>query len=339
MRNKNMVENSTTDQETPKVPNQSTKVRLFLRILTFFVILLILAGGMGFFWKNEQAMHNATLSQVDALKNQIESLNQEVANEHLQLEKQQKAISSFLNNQSTDNMHWQLEEARYLIRLANFSVSFEHNVPVAIDLLETANSRVTNLNDMSLLPLRQALVSNISTLKGVPQVDISTVLLQLNALADQVGKLPVISTPNAVPAETKPKHHHHQPGWKRGLAQSWQELKQIIVVQYHDQPVGHLITPQNRQYLDLHLQMLLSQAEWGCLHQQGNLYANSIQQATNWVKNYYVESAPQTQAMLAGLATLQQQIISPPMPDISDSLQLIDAKITELSTSKGAEAL
>ncbi|MBY0544884.1 MAG: uroporphyrinogen-III C-methyltransferase [Gammaproteobacteria bacterium] len=334
-----MVERSTTEQEAQQISPKSTKVRSFFSVLAFLVILLVLAAGMGLLWKKEQAIINATLGQVDALKENVQSLNQEVADEHTLLEKQQMAMNNFLNNQSTDNMHWQLEEARYLIRLANLSVSFEHNVPVAIDLLETADSRITSLNDMSLLPLRQLLANDISALKGVAQLDIPAVLLQLNALADQVGKLPVISTPNAVPAETTPKHHHHQPGWKRGLAQSWQELKQIIVVQYHDQPVGHLITPQNRQYLDLHLQMLLSQAEWGCLHQQGVLYANSIQQAIDWVKNYYVESAPQTQAMLAGLTALQQQVISPPMPDISDSLQLINVKITDLSTPNGAAVL
>lgn len=338
-----MTESSTIEQPTkPSQKGHSTIAKGLPIILsaTSLVIVIALAGTCSVLWKKNQSITQQNLTQVSTLKTEIDHLNQQVDQSREQLEKQQQSLKSFMNTQASDNVSWELGEARYLIHLANFSVSFEHNVPVAIELLQTADSRIGSLDDPTQLNLRQALANDITALKGVPQADIPNILLQLNALGDQIGKLPVISTPNAVPQAPQPKHHHHhQPGWKRGLEQSWQQLKQIIVVQYHDQPVGHLITPQNRHYLDLHLQMLLAQAEWACLHQQGDLYTNSIAQAVTWVKNYYVESAPQTQAMLTGLTQLQQQSISPDMPDISDSLTIINKEIDDtLDSNEGVNS-
>ncbi len=179
-----------------------------------------------------------------------------------------------------------------------------------------------------MLVVRQNLANNIAALKAVPKVDISAILLQLNALGSQVGALPVIATPNEVPKAPAPKHRHHQPGWKRGLSQSWKQLKQIIVVQYHNQPVGQLITPEKRNYLDLHLQMLLAQAQWACLHRDAKLYTASLQQAIDWVKNDYVVSAPQTQAMITGLQQLSQYTVAPPLPDITTALTSIDTQLS-----------
>jgi uroporphyrin-3 C-methyltransferase len=338
-----MTESSTTEPLTkqPQSGNHHlTKGLPIILSVTSLAAVIVLAGTCGVLWKKNQSISQKNVAQVSELQSELTDLNEQVSQSQEQLQKQQLRLKSFMSNQVSDNITWQLGEARYLIHLANFSVSFEHNVPVAIELLQTADARIASLDDPTMLNLRQALANDITTLKGVPQADIPNILLQLNAFGDQVSKLPVISTPNAVPQAPVPKHHHHhQPGWKRGLEQSWQQLKQIIVVQYHDQPVGQLITPQNRHYLDLHLQMLLSQAEWACLHQQGDLYSNSVQQAINWVKNYYVESAPQTQAMLTGLTQLQQQNISPTMPDISDSLNIINTQLDDLTdANKGANS-
>ncbi|MFN7096569.1 MAG: uroporphyrinogen-III C-methyltransferase [Gammaproteobacteria bacterium] len=334
-----MNESSTTEQQnmTAQQTNVNTSNRLSIILsIVSLVAVLILAGISGALWKKNRLISQKSFVQVNTLKAELSDLNQQVTQSQQQLQQQQKRFKSFINNQTSDNISWQLGEARYLIHLANFSVSFEHNVPVAIELLQTADTRIASLDNPSFLNLRQALANDITTLKGVPEADIPNILLQLNAFGDQIATLPVISTPNAVPEAQPPKHHHHhQPGWKRGLEQSWLQLKQIIVVQYHDQPVGQLITPQNRHYLDLHLQMLLSQAEWACLHQQGTLYTDSMQQAVNWVKNYYVESAPQTQALLNGMTQLQTQNISPTIPDISGSLNVINQEINELSNTTG----
>ncbi|NNM59161.1 MAG: hypothetical protein HKM04_05040 [Legionellales bacterium] len=331
-----MVENSTTKQEKPIAsPNLNKTWFIVLPLISLAAAAALLLAGI-IVWKGNQGLLQQNADEIVALKSSLTDMNAQMLQDKQVAQKQQIRLNAFLNTQSEDNINWQLGEARYLIHLANFSVSFEHNVPVAIELLKTADSRIATLDDTDFLPMRQALANDITALEGVPQADMANILLQLNALGDQINKLPVISTPNAVPQAAPPKHHH-QPGWKRGLAQSWQELKQIIVVQYHDQPVGQLITPQNRNYLDLHLQMLLSQAEWACLHQEGALYTSSITQAIEWVKNYYVESAPQTQAMLSSLTTLQGQIISPPLPNISDSLQIINTLLDNLPMVKGAK--
>lgn len=292
------------------------------------VVGLGVVGGIS--WKKLQLTQQQNQQQLVVLNDTITKLQQKNLEQQNFISKEREHARHALNAVASSNRNWQLAEAEYLIQLANFSVNFEQNASVATQLLEAADERIASVNNPQLLPVRQTLANNIAALKAVPKVDIPAILLQLNALGAQVAKLPVIATPNEVPQAPSPKHHHHQPGWKRGLSQSWKQLKQIIVVQYHNQPVGQLITPEKRNYLDLHLQMLLSQAEWACLHHESTLYSASLQQAIEWVKNDYVGSAPQTQAMLTSLQQLAQNNIAPALPDISGSLTAISTQMNPI---------
>lgn len=317
--------------QTQSANAATTSTGLFATAICLIVALGIAAGGVGGYigWKKITAIEQANANQVAGLETQLSTLHDQVSTQQQQLQKQQEKLHTMLASASTANQTWQVAQAQYLIQLANFSVEFDHSPVVATQLLQAADNRLASLHEPRLINVRQSITNNLTALKTVPQVDVSTILLQLNALGTQVGSLPVIATPNDVP-KTKPKKkkHHHVPGWQRGLKQSWQELTQIIVVQYHDQPVSQLITPQNRHYLDLHLQMLIAEAQWACLHQNGELYKASLQQANDWVKNYYVESSETTQAMLADLNTLLQKDIAPSMPDISSSLDSINAYLS-----------
>lgn len=327
MSEKAQIETSQTESASRATP--STGVMTIA--LALIVALGLAAGGVGGYigWKKLTVIEQTSTAKVEELQTQLSALHTQLGTQQQQIQKQQEKLHVMLASASTANQSWQVAQAQYLIQLANFSVEFDHNPTVAIQLLQAADNRLTTLHEPRLISVRQSITNNLTALKGVPQVDIPTILLQLNALGAQVGSLPAIATPNDVPkSKTNKKKHRHQPGWQRGLKQSWQELTQIIVVQYHDQPVGQLITPQNRNYLDLHLQMLLAEAQWACLHQNGELYKTSLQQANDWVKNYYVESSAVTQAMLTELNTLLQKDISPTMPDISSALDNINTYLS-----------
>lgn len=325
-----MSDNAPSEQR----PNVKSARPAFVWPLIGSTVAIIAVVGLGIvggiIWKKLQLTQQQNQQQLLVLNNNIALLQQKSVEQQNFIAREKEHARHALNAVASSNRNWQLAEAEYLIQLANFSVNFEQNAALATQLLEAADERIASLNNPQLLPMRQTLANNIAALKAVPKVDISAILLQLNALGAQVSQLPVIATPNEVPQAPAPSHHRHQPGWKRGLAQSWQQLKQIIVVQYHNQPVGQLITPEKRNYLDLHLQMLLSQAEWACLHHQGPLYSSSLQQAIDWVKNDYVGSASQTQAMLTSLQQLAQNNIAPPLPDISSSLSAINTQMNPI---------
>jgi uroporphyrin-III C-methyltransferase len=327
--------------------NEETVTQKKTRV--WFILPLILSGfslcvmivavffGLRFLHQHDERMMDLN-QQNQLLSRQSAETQVTVQEMQASFTKQLSALQATRPEQSIQNMSWTLGEVQYWIHLASFTLSFDHNPQEAIDLLTAANHRLSQINDPTLMPLRQSVMNDLTVLKAIPPVDVSDVLLQLNALATQIRTLPVISTPNAVtsPPQTT-HHHHHEAGWKRGLAQSWAELKQIIVVQYHNQPVGQLIIPQQRDYLDLQLEMLLSQAQWAGLHQDNVLYQASLGNAIEWTRNNYVESAPQTQALLSALSELKSKNIAPSLPKITQTLTLINAAIqASTQSSEGA---
>jgi uncharacterized protein HemX len=162
----------------------------------------------------------------------------------------------------------------------------------------------------------------------VPVIDSEGILIGLNALIGQIKELPIITTPENVPPPAKPRHHP-LPGWKRNLQESWDQLRKLIVIQYHNQPVGELVAPENRIFLDMHLEMLLTQAQWAVIHQKPKLYQASLISATNWVKNYFVVTSPKTQGMLQGLSNLSSINIAPQLPSVSNSLNSVTSLISQ----------
>lgn len=274
------------------------------------VLIAIAAGGLA--WQVQvMQQHNRQINdeKIKHLAQEFSQLHTQNDSLIAQIQSQQKT-----NQQSED---WVLAEANYLVKLANFNLAFDHNVANAQLLLKTADNYIAQLNDPRLINVRQSLADSLAKLQAVPKTDPEGILLQLDALGAQVANLPIIATPeDKANVQPPQQHHHHQPGWKRNLEESWRQIQKLVVIQYHEQMVDQLVAPADRNYLDMHLQLLLGQAQWAVMHEKQKLYRHSLMAAQEWVKNYYVETSPKTQAMIAGLQTLAEQNINPALPSI-----------------------
>jgi len=299
-------------------------------IFGILVLLVILAGYFIYSQKKTMIAQANSNAQIENLTKEINFLTKQHAKTEHQLMQNAQNIAHLNKKTGTKDERWILEEANYLIRLANFNLQFSHNVSEAKLLLKTANNRVATLKDPRLLPLRQSIANDMSKLAAVPSVDTAGILVQLNAISANVNKLPIIATPEDVQVSKKiKKQAHKKPNWKYNLEKSWQEIRRLVVVQYHESPVSKLITPANRGYLDMHLQLLLSQASWALMHNDAKLYRQSLQQAQIWIRNYYVGNSSKTQAMLSDLKSLKVKNITPDYPDISGTLSLINQHLKE----------
>lgn len=288
------------------------------------VLIIILIGYLIYFQSNSHAEQRSAQTRITHLEQEVAHLSNNTQGIENQLVQNEQVIAHLSEKTDVKDKQWVLAEASYLVKLANFNLQFSHNLPEAELLLKIADHRIASLKDPNLIPVRKSLAEDMAKLAGVPKIDEAGLLLKLNAISGQVNDLPIIATPEDVkPAESSHHHHHHQPGWKRNLEQGWREIRKLVVVQYHDQPMSKLMSPVNRAYLDMHLHLLLSQASWAIMHGKGTLYQASLQQAQIWVRNYYVGNSAKTQAMINALSTLASVNINPKYPDISNTLQVI----------------
>lgn len=219
-----------------------------------------------------------------------------------------------------------LNEAEYLVNLANLNLDFEGNVSLVINLLKTADQQLAALNDPTLMRVRQALAYDITQLEAAPKLDLPGLILKINAISQQIPQLPVMPNELSKPTTTTTSPDTttaELPAWRKAMSAVGQALTNVVVVRRLNQPIAPLLSPEQRIFSVLNIQLELGQAKWAALHQQPEIYKESLQQAINWTKQYFLQKDSITQSVLQQLTELQKINIKPVLPSIASSLNAI----------------
>lgn len=327
---------TTENEQQDVIAKPSSHLFLRFMVLITFLVAACALGASVYFWQLMQQSSQTQMTegeQLQQIKEQLSVTDEAIDKQEDKIALQEKVINKLSAQTNQRDRTLILAETEYLTRLASFSLHFEHNIPQAIQLLETANKRLETLNDPTLMKIREVLTDKLTQLQAVPNPDVSGILLKLNALGGQINKMPLVMTKadddeadetqgvkklegtDATQEETKPSV------WRRSWDKTWGALKSIVVIKHQDQT--KIVAPTERNYIDQHLQLLLAQAQWGLLRHQEQVYADSLKQAIKWVEQYYNLDAQPTKALLQSLNELEKVQIQPKVPDLSESIELI----------------
>jgi len=137
---------------------------------------------------SNQLVENALLAQSQAAVNEVEQLTEKLSTVEQQLAVNQSALAEIAGRRPAD---WLLAEADYLVSIAGRKLYLEHDEKTATMMLQAAASRLEDLNDPSLLPLREKLANDMQTLQQINPVSYTELALTLGGLIKQVDDLPL----------------------------------------------------------------------------------------------------------------------------------------------------
>lgn len=285
-------------------------------ILSLLSLAILIALGWYFF-----TIYNKSTSSLDTFKQQQQATTQELQTTINDLQSQvnqQQALLANLQQLSNGNKpSWRFSEAKYLVQLAYYHLTFTHDVRSALALLQTAEQRIASINDPTLVPIQQDIENSIVALQGVPQVDLAHLLTRITALQTQAPQLPAIGLPSFKSVEESEEQADDQSPLRQAIHQSWVTLQKIVVIRHQDTPISPLLSPEQQAYLQQNLQLILQQAQWAALRGQEDVYQSSLQHAQEWVDRYFAKNLPATQAFVQDLNTLQKVNVQPPLPDLA----------------------
>lgn len=300
------------NQEGNQAVTQHKPSHFFLWFLQVFTLLLLLAVAIAI-----AILHNN-------LNNRVYRLQHRVLTEQNALQKLQLTVENLTQPQM--KKAGVLAQIDYLLRTANIHLNMEGNVALTIQLLKIADQMAANLNDPTLFGLRHALANDVTALQAVPKIDLPGLVLKINALSQQIPNLPFLpSKPTFETPQTTNTPAVAAPLWKRGLSEIKQALQEVVIVRHAGEFKGPLLPPEQQAYITLNIQLKLSQAEWAVMHQQTDIYQQSLQEVINWIRQYYVQNAAPTVSILKSLTDLQAAVIKPSLPDITDSINALEA--------------
>jgi uroporphyrin-3 C-methyltransferase len=312
-------------------------------LLWLFVVLIVAAIAYGAFFIWQQSTSQQQL--IESLRIQIEEqaqaseARQQLLEDNLEKEfvEQQSAIQTNLNDlaeqvdsnnarllslSSVNRDEWKLQEAQYLLRLADQRILLEKDSQNALALALSADDVLREMDQADLVGVRKLLVEEIAVLKLVGVIDREGIYLRLSALANQIDAIPFISPlgsqDDVLEEDAAPANETLKQKITRKFYDLLHKLGSYVRVRDHGKTINAVLPPSEQKYLQQNLRLMLEQAQVALLRNEENIYQESLVKAQNWINQYYSLNEKAT-AVLEELQALQKEEVSPDLTNFSNS--------------------
>ena len=259
-------------------------------------------------------------AELKANINQLQSRFDQLQNQQTQmlqtLTTTVKDLSAMMLSKRNPNRAWKLDEVAHLLRLAQYQLQFSHNPTRALELLNLVAQDIKKLNDPTLQVWQNEFAKLLEQLKAIPKVDTNQLLSQLEALKVQITTLPLKNAENETDAPAV-KQQKTKLSWRQALNDSWNNIKNLVVIRRTDDPIQPLLAPGQRLFLEQNLRLLIQQAEWGVIDANAMLYRQSIKQLADYIKRYFDGNVASTQNLLQTLQQLSGINVEPKAPNLT----------------------
>ena len=316
---------SSTPSQTPASNRSSWAIR-FGVLLALGLTACTLGGGFVLYQQMQQQLLAQDAKNI-ALQNQLQQAllqpNQRIG----QLEQQQlndaKTYQELTKlaedqNQLQDRInklaqrsptHWMASEAEYLVNMAGRKLWLEKDPRTATDLLKSADETIAAMNNPALLPIRKALAKDIAATASIKTTDIDGSVLALDALIEQLDKLPL----NRTDAETDAPEDTNITGdlndWQSNLGKTWKALTQdFITIRHRTADAPALLAPEQQWYLVENIRHKLLQSQLALYRYDRAAYHQSLMMVRKWIQTYFDtqdHSTAEAIAKIDKLATLE----------------------------------
>lgn len=316
---------STAPSQTPASSRSSWAIR-FGVLLALGLTACTLGGGFMLYQQMQQqllAQDAKNIALQDQLQQALLQPNQRIG----QLEQQQlndaKTYQELTKlaedqNQLQDRInklaqrsptHWMASEAEYLVNMAGRKLWLEKDPRTATDLLKSADETIAAMNNPALLPIRKALAKDIAATASIKTTDIDGNVLALDALIEQLDKLPL----NRTDAETDAPEDTTITGdlndWQSNLGKTWKALTQdFITIRHKTADAPALLAPEQQWYLVENIRHKLLQSQLALYRYDRAAYHQSLMMARKWIQTYFDTQDHKTAEAIAEidkLATLE----------------------------------
>ncbi|MFA5495157.1 MAG: uroporphyrinogen-III C-methyltransferase [Porticoccaceae bacterium] len=275
----------------------------------------------------DAVLERALAAEAEERRQQVEQLQGQIADLHLQLNSQQDQLRRL---STTSREDWLLAEAEYLLRLASQRILSERQTANAVALMTSADAILRDFNDTELFPVRKALADDITRARMAEAVDREGIYLRLGALVTAVDRLhSLLPDPQAVAlsdAEAVPEPATWQRRLLANARQALARLVGLVRIERRDLPLQPMLTLEQEQALRDNLRIVLEQARLALLREEPGIYRASLARAEYWVAGNF-EQDHVAQLFRADLAELREQPVVSELPSPTASLRALQEYI------------
>ena len=216
--------------------------------------------------------------------------------------------------------NWLRAEAEYYLAVANTELTLAAHWENAIAALEQADTRLRELADPALAPVRELIAGELVALRAVSLPDIEGLAFTLGRLSEGVSAMPFRNGPAQNFSANEPSQEDIEPG----LGRLWQGLgsaaQSLFSIEHREEPVAMLLSAEEGQLTQRQLMLELQLARLAAIRGQQQVFLASLGAAISLLEQDFDSSAQAVEGAVALLGQMTQFDIAPLAPDISRSL-------------------
>ncbi|PRI65720.1 putative uroporphyrinogen-III C-methyltransferase [Haemophilus influenzae] len=347
---KTAVEQAETMQSVPQTIVKKTGTALSL--LAILVALGI--GGAGYYFGQQQmakiqqkltALENQTganlssnntnnnkrLTQLEqSLKTaqeniaQLEQLIVSKTGEITSLQTQMKQVSQLTIAQQPSD--WLFSEADFLLNNALRKLVLDNDVDTAVSLLKLADETLVKVNNSQANEIRSAINQDLKQLLSLSSVDQNAIMQKLSQLANTVDELQALNVNFDETSKNNDKLSNNITDWQQNIEKSATSFLNhfIRISPKQNSNKKELLAPNQDIYLRENIRLRLQLAIMAVPRQQNELYKQSLEAVSSWVRSYFDTNAEVTQNFLKLVDGLTNTSIYVDVPEQLKSLTLLD---------------
>jgi uroporphyrin-3 C-methyltransferase len=279
------------------------------------------------------------------IENNIASTNLQVTNLAKQLQQQadaQKGIElatkETLQHVKRSQLGWGLKETEHLLRMANQNLRINRDVEAAIAALKAASTRLNELNDQRLLPVRESISKQVGKLKNFPYPDWVGISLQLDnllaGLKQNIIKNAEKQRDNTSTFDSKTSDSKHQGAWGKLVDGVKNTINESIKVTREDEKLKMFISEQENQQAYEFLRAKLLSAKYAVTSRDDDTYHRELEAAINWLNS--TDTLRDKSSIIAELEELNDINLEPELPDITEANSLLMQTAETINNSQSS---
>ena len=219
-----------------------------------------------------------------------------------------------------------IDEVSQLLKLANNTILFSGNVESARNALKLADLQLKELSDPRYSVVRKKINEEIGALNALEQVDVESLSVQLKSLSNRIPSLKLENdTPILGDADLALEVDDQTTGIKQTAKKMLNDLIDLVHVQKIDKAPKPLLAPEQRYFLDQNIQLQLTKAELSIVQNRAAMYADSLNQVTTMLSDYFDANDAAVQDVQAKLNELKNVKLGQDLPSIVGSYTLLQS--------------
>ena len=218
--------------------------------------------------------------------------------------------------------HWQRQEIEQLLRIANHQLRLADDPGSALAALEEADQALRDLDDPTLVPVRQQLANDILALKSINQPDVEGIALKLGSLAARVDSLRLSGMVD-VEAKKSSAATQADSGFARIRRKIGEFFADIFRVRKTTGSSAPLLAPDEAFFLRRNVELELRSARLALLSDNEPVYRESLRSARRWVEEYFDTDDQGVGSFVSAIAELEGRRLAVSYPDISGSIRTL----------------